>query len=254
MPRDDSALRRLIKAEIGLQFPPVLVLPQLRGAWYFSSVNSNGNLIDASAQSRTLTNTGSVTFDVDDYLPYGSLNGSSQGFTRGDESHLDITGDLTLISIAYFDNTAASEEAMAGKWTTTGNQRSYLISRDSDGTLKGYVSSNGTAETTVNSTQVVAAGDWVFGAVRYTASSELAIFTGFQGGDGGALEKIVNTTSIPASINNSNADFSIGAVNVSTSATAFLDGRVSITFLCAAAVSDDMLNATYAKIRQLFDV
>ena len=252
---DMAAIRRKILAEIGLQFPTTLVLPQLRGAWLFSSVNASGNLIDTSGHGKTLTNVSTVAFDVDEYLPYGILNGSSQYFTRADEAHFDITGALTLISIAYFDNTASALEIIAGKLTAQSNQRSYALARTSGGKIQGRISGDGTTEITISSTVTIASGDLVFCALRYTPSTALDVYTGFQGGVGGGLEKATNITSIPASLKNSSADFSLGVRNVSAGTkVAFLTGRVSITMLCAAALSDDTINQVYTQLRQLYDV
>lgn len=246
--------RNFVLQTIGMVWPSAVLLPQLRGAWLFSSINAGGDLIDTSGHGKTLTNTGTVTFSNDDYMPYGILNGSSQYFTRGDEAHFDITGAHTILSWDYYDDTASTEEVIAGKWTIGGNQRSYILGRDGDGTYQAIVSDNGTNETTVNSTQVVASGNWTFGASRYNPSTELAVFVGYQGADEGILEKSVNTTSIPASLFNSNADFTLGALNISTTPDKQLAGRKAMTFLCAAALSDNFINMIYSQSRTILGV
>ncbi len=253
MSRDIARLRNFILQSVGMVFPSPLLLPQLRAAWYFSSVDAGGDLIDTSGHGKTLTNSGTVTFGVDDYLPYGILNGSSQFFNTADEAHFDITGALTIISIDYFDNTASAIEAMVSKNNVTGNERSYFMYRDSNGKAVMLVSSNGTAETIATSTTVIASGNWVFTAGRYDPSTELAIFLGFQGGDEGVLEKVVNTTSIPASINNSTAQFALGATQ-SGGPASHMAGRKAMTFICATNLSDNFINMVYSQVRTILGV
>jgi len=251
---DSATVRRFVNQATGLLYPIHLVLPQVRGAWYFSSVNAGGDLIDTSGHGKTLTNAGTTTFAVDEYLPYASLNGSTQYFSRGDEAHFDITGDITLISIAYFDNTASGIETIVGKWNSVGGNASYILYRDANGKAVGLITDDGSTTHGAISTTTITSGAWAFCAMRFTASSETAVFLGFQGGDGGKLEKVTNTTSVPASIFNGNGEVAIGALNTGGTPGLMLTGRVGMTYVCAAALSDDILNQAFAQTRRLPDV
>lgn len=251
--RFNARLSNQIRREIGLPYDITSILPQTRGAWNFAYVNESGNLLDHSGQARTLTAAGSPTFAVDTYMPYATLDGSTQYFSRADEAGFDITGNLTQLSWAYFDTTAAAAEIIAGKDTAAANY-SYFMQRDANGKLSCVVSVDGAALTFAVSTTVISSGNWAFCALRYTASTELAAFLGFQGADDGILEKVVNTTSIPASLFNSNADYTIGAGNVTTTPAFHLDGRVAMTYLCADDLSDNYINMFYSQTRALLDI
>ena len=239
-----------------LSYPLYSALPQLRAAWLFSSVDENGDLFDTSEQDRTLTNVAAAPFLVSNFAPYATLDGAAQHFTRGDEAGLRVTGALTLISLVNFDAAFSAFDPIAGKWQAAGsNNRSYLLQRKgADGLLRAQISTDGTAVVFVDSTTVVVPSNWAYCVLRFDPSAELSVFLGLQGGDNGTLEKVVNTTGIPASIFNSNADFTIGAINAATVASNFIDASVSLTFLCAAVVSDAMLNQHYAQVRQLFNI
>ena len=251
---DIAIVRSLIKAETApFRFPTHLTFQETRGQWLFHSVNRSGTLFDTSEQGRSLTNTGSVTFATDDYLPHGILNGSSQYFTRTDEAGLRVTDALTLISVPNFDAAPGAFEPIAGKWRTTTANRSFLLSRNVSGNAVANVSVDGSANTTSTSTTVITASDWAYCAMRFDPSTELAVFLGFQGGNEGALEKVVNTTSIPASIFNSSAAFSLGVLNAGTTPSNHTACKISQTILIASAVPDEILNQHYTQVRALYD-
>lgn len=211
---DMAAVRRTILAEIGLQFPILFMLPMTRALWLLSNVDENSDLFDSSGQGRTLSETGTVTYSFDEYMPYAVLNGTTQYFKRADEAGLDITGALTMGGWFYFDNTASADEFIIGKWQERNNRRSYALKRNSSGKIVAIVSSNGTAETTVTSTDTVASGVWVLVVLRYEPSNELSVFVGQEGGSGGTMVENSNTSSIPASLNSDTAKFAVGVRDI----------------------------------------
>ena len=254
---DMAAIRRKILDEIGLQFPIQFMLPRTRAFWSVSHVSESDHLRDLGGGLTTveLFDIGTPTWGVDGYMPYTGLNGSSQYFSAADHAGLDITDALTMGGWFYFDNTASAEEAMIGKWREQDNRRSYLLRRDASGNIEAVVSSNGTAEISQASTDIVPSGTWVFSVLRYDPSNELSVFIGQDGGAKGVLKEDLNTTSIPASINVSIADVAVGAVDTTGTAKDYMAGRFGgFGFLCNAVLSDDLLNQLYAQSRQLIDV
>jgi hypothetical protein len=216
-----------------------------------SSIDETQDAYDISGQSRKMNAVGTPTFGVDNYLPYAEYDGASQYHTRADEAGLDITGNLTLGGWFYFNNAAGSDETMFGKWSITGNIRSYGLHRKTDGKIEARVSSNGTAETVQESTDAVGASTWAFCALRYVASSELSIFVGLPTVPGSVLSEDINTTSIPASINSGASQLSVAVREVGGTPAAYADMRAAMLFLCATDLSDDHLNMFYAQTRRL---
>lgn len=217
------------------------LLPELRGLWAFSSVNESGNIIDLSGQGRTLTNNGTATRAIlPSGLPYAIYNGSTQYFSRADEAGLDITGALTIGG--WFYAAALADVGLIGKFAfTAGNYKSYLLRiLDATGAIRFTVSADGSASVAINTATGIATGSWHFIAGRFTPSTEIAVFV-----DG---VKTVNTTSIPASLYNSNQPLQIGAYDAGTK---LFTGRSAPCFLSAAAIPDDLLYAHYAMARPL---
>jgi hypothetical protein len=100
----------------------------------------------------------------------------------------------------------------------------------------------------------VAANTWAYVGMSYDPNNSLKVFLGQNGGDDGLLEVVENTTSIPASIFDSNANFAIGAQNTSGTPSDFMAGRASMAFLCNALISDKIHNLIYAQTRELLVV
>lgn len=249
--RRSPKLARLIKQAVGLVWPIYYLLPETRGIWSMSAIDESQGSRDSSGHNRHLTGSGTPTFGVDNYLPYAEYNGSSQYHTAADAGALDITGNLSIGGWFYFNNAAGSDESMFGKWTTTANQRSYGLRRDTDGTIEARVSVNGTAEIVQASTDTPAASTWFFCAMRYIPSSELSVFIGLHATPGAALAEDLNVTSIPASLNNGSSQLSVAVREVGGVKAAYADMRASMLFLCAASISDDHLNMLYAQTKPL---
>lgn len=231
----------------GEVFAEFMTLPHLRGFWPLGNI-SEALYTDVSGQGRHLTAGGpSYPTQVwrDNGMHYVEFNGSTAYLTRADEAGLDITGSLTLGGIFRLDRSASSQ-GILGKYNATGNQRSYLLVEQSTA-LQFYVSSNGTALTGLSSsvsyTGIGGAGSWAFMVGRYTPSTEVAIFVN------GTWTR--NTTSIPASIFNSTANFQAASYG---GAANFLDGAACFLFLSATAVSDTIIDRLWQKSRPFFSL
>lgn len=248
----DRAIARIRKLESGgainTQPGPAmgafLALPELRGFWPFSSVNESGNALDLSGQARTLPEIGTATRGItDNGMPY--VNTSPSGyFDRPSETGLEITGALTLAGWYNFNAVAANTfNSIAGKMGSSTSRSFGLSAFDASNQIIAGVSSSGTADTASARMPFYSPGVWVFLALRFTPSEEIALFVN--------RDKATNTTGTPpAALYNTTGDFSVGRHSGSAAA----NGRVSMWALCAAAVPDKVLNNLYEISRGLFGV
>lgn len=242
--------------EIGLAplVAPFLAVPGLVGSWPMSSVDlSSGDAYDISGQGRRMTYTGNPTYNIyNSITPYIDLDGTGDYLALADAADLDITGTETIYAAAvrgltmggwFWTDISATDQNLMGKWNVTGNLRAYTLNITAANALGGHVSLDGTSQTSVGSSGVITAGEWFFAAMRFTPSVELADWLNGT--------KTVNTTSIPASIFNSTAEFQIGARSAGTS---LLNGRASMCFLSANALSDALITSLFNETRGYYGV
>lgn len=157
-------------------------------------------------------------------------------------SHLDITGALTLGGW-FYPQTLGTLQGLMGKWIQTAtNNRSYRLVKTAANVLEASVSSNGTAAVTVTGVTTLIVNTWVFAAMRYTPSTEIAVFTNNV--------KATNVVGVPASLYDSLATPETGR----TDAGNYFNGRVGVTFLCAAALTDEQLFLLYSQARAAMGV
>lgn len=215
-----------------------LTLSQLRAFWPMSSVDESENVYDASGQGRTLSPQTDPSFGTEGLIPYLLLNGSHY-LSRADEAGLRITGALTLGAWFYFD-TLGSAQALIYK--LDGALNSYYIVRDSNGFPQfGIYNSN--THHFITGTTAIATATWTFIVGRFTPNSELKVWAN--------TNTDTNTSSIPGSIDADTAPLTVGATG---GGGAILDGRVAFPFICAAAVSDEIVTNLFENTRHLFGV
>ncbi len=224
------------------------LLPGLRGVWPMSSINSGGDVYDLSGQLRTLTQTGAPTLGYATTLGLGpclTMDGSTQWLHRNDEGGLAITGAMTC-GLWFRLNDLVSPEVdrhLLSKWVATSNQRSWSLYVDeADGYIEADITTDGSTVKAVLNDDETFANCWYFVAMRFTPSTELALFV--------YDEKWVNITGIPATIYDSTAPLEIGSIG--HGGTIDLNGKVSLAFLCAYALSDAEINQLYYLSRPLF--
>jgi len=234
----------------------LLALPGLRGLWTMSSVDENGDALDLSEQGRTLTNNNTVTFGRDGLAPYANfVSASSQYLSRADEAGLDITGTESYIANPgltlggwFYATTAPGTtgiEVLIAKRIGGASNVAYTIHRTNGGAggvVDGGIG-NGVTTNLATTSSVMQANTWYFLAMRFTPSTEVAIFLND--------EKDTVATAF-ASIVNNNKAIGIGAYG--NGSGGFLDGRASLCFLCASALPDAIINNIYRQTRALFGV
>lgn len=211
----------------------------LRGYW-LGSKDENGAIYDQSGQGRTLTNTAGVDNPATTGgMSYYLFNGTTQYLTRASEAGTAITGTLTFGMWMNF--TTVASVTFAGRYGAAANH-SYAM-QTSGSAFQGVISNTGTADIVINSGFIPAARQWCFVVLRFTPSTELALFVNGV--------KYANTTAIPASIFAGTAALQFGA---SSANSQFLAGRIGMPFLSSFNLPDGYLSRLYDVSRTLFSV
>lgn len=177
---------------------------------------------------------------INSYVDF--VRASSNYLSRADEDALSIHNDLTLGTWVYFDaESTGVATGIMGKWYEAGNERSYVIYKDSSDKIVFSVSVDGAVAVSVNDLGAnYAESQWFYVVGRYNPSTELALFVNGMW--------YINETSVPATIFNSAEDFEIGRYNRSN----YLDGRISHAFICAYAVPDRFICSVWSHSKALY--
>ncbi len=256
---DNQVLPERTTAEIkawAAAFPIFMSLTGLRGFWPFSATNVGGDAMDQSIHGNYLTAAGDVYHAYDGLAPYVYYDGTGDYHYRADNAGLSITGTETYIKAGqrglttggwFYPEDVATAQALISKWGASGNY-SYILSFD--GTVAGdppefTITDDGTNIDTVRSTVGLTASQWCFIAGRYNdadSGEELAIWKDST--------KTTDTTA-RASIKDGNGPFNIASAS---SGSSLYTGRVSMAFICAAALSDDTIEKIYKRTKALFGV
>ena len=231
-------------------------LPALRGLWV-SSLDESGDVYDFSEQGRKLTNPGPALVGLDDRWPYLQFDGSNDYLYRGDEAGLDISGAESFVESAYqgltaggvfrFDDlSGANNMGVLGRWKTTGNQRSWLLYlRDTTQRLQAVASDNGTSTVmSIASSKVLGSKDYYFCVFRFVPSTSLDVWVN-------DTKDSDTAGTLIATLFNTSAQFNVMAYNDGAAANRN-QGREVFSFLCAAALSDDLIELIYANCAEVF--
>lgn len=140
---------------------PVPVLDRAVGVWLASAYDAtNTRIFDLSGRGHhaaqvDATNPLPLKWTGTNYLYLPGVSGNY--LSTPDAATLDITGDIEIRArVALTDWTPAAETQLVGKWTVTGNQRSYKLSVNTNGTLLFQNSTDGAVGTVVSHTSSVA--------------------------------------------------------------------------------------------------
>lgn len=223
-------------------FGTYMYTPSLRGFWNMAAIDSSTNVMDMSPHGMTLTNNGATAFLVAALTPYALMDGVNNYLSRATEANLAITGRLSLSTWVYFGTAAGSAEFIVGKKGAAG-QLGYYLYRNTSGLVTAEISTNGTATTQVVSTASISTLTWYFVAMVYNPSTELSVWVN--------TTETTNTTSIPATVHNSTAPFTVGASGVPDQ---FLTGRITNVILSATNISDTQVFALREQSRVNFPV
>jgi hypothetical protein len=235
-----------------------LYLAGLRGFWPMSTI-SNSVSKDFSPIARHLTATNTPQVGIDEFTPYTQFTSANSEYASvADNADHDITGTETgtqsgirglTMGMWVYPDTLAASQGLAGKFLSTGNQRSYRLYYHI-GTNKFLFEVSGTGASPTNqvlSSSTASATEWVFLAGRFDPSTEIKIWMSVNG----VLETNTSGASIPASIFNSTSSFTIGRDEAGAS---HMDGRAALCFLSAAYLDDDVIFALFEHTRVLFRI
>lgn len=236
-----------------------LSMPGVIGVW-LGAVDRDGGaavnaIVDATGTQSPMVKVNNAFVGIDStrpYLHYMDFGGNNDEFSVGSSSNNRITGAETIMlspglswaAWVRFDNTASAVEPYISIWRESTNARGYRMYRDASGYITFAVSSDGTAVTTAAHTTVTGANEWVFTAGRFTPSTELAVWRN--------LEKVTNTSSIPASLYASMAgDFRFG--NQDNPSPLCINGKMGFPlWLSIAAVPDSEIERFYTATAPMF--
>lgn len=227
------------------------MFPGIRGIWSGAAVGALGQARD-EINGLHLTNNNDAQFGYKSgtLVPRILYNGSTQYHSRTDEAALDITGTeayinqngLTIGAWVQFDVAAAAVEMIVSKWAAPSNL-SYNINRQASGVLRFSITNDGSTAVNVDTVATIAQDTQYFVCGRFTPSTE--IMARING------TFVTNTTSIPASIFSGSGNFELAANGGGSN---LMDGRITLAFLCAAAVSDAHLDTFFQFTAPLFGV
>jgi len=218
-----------------------------------ASLDSNGDVYDLSEQDRTLNYNGG-SYAYTGLVPLLSLGGGAGAYlNRLDEAGLDILGTeawiadkgLTIGGWFNFDRLTA-QEFLIGKASTVAATSSYWLSFRGDvaNDPVRFNISDGAALDTVDVQITPSTSSWTFVVGRYDPSTEIKVFAAQ-----GTLESNTNAVGIPAALNNSGVDFTVGADSTGANR---LQGDVSACFLCACRLSDTLISSIWHHTRALY--
>lgn len=222
----------------------------LRGLWPMSTVFTSANAIDHSHNARTLTANGTPVYRSTGITQYADYDGANDWHARADEAAMDILGNEAYIGGGQRGMTVGgwfrfgilgSVDTLIAKSNGVA-QQSFLLVKSALNviTMNIYAAGGGGGAVTVGAGTVLA-DTWYFFAGRFNPSIELALFT-----DG---VKETNAAGLPATIFNSTADFTIGAMSGGINKLA---GRAALCFYSAARLSDTEILSLYHISRPLF--
>lgn len=212
----------------------------LRAAYLISSRDENGDIFDISGQGRVMTNNGGVTFGVNGQQPYAIFDGATQWFERPDEAGLDITGALTIGAWIYNnDPLSGTGSRIIRKGPNAVADPNPNLSYSLN--FQQFVVNDGAARTIITSPNVVY-NKWCFQAGVYYPGTKIQFWRN---------NEIVESASAPAALCNSPTPVTIGA---SSTPGEFFPGYITLAFICADSLSEDVLRAFYGVSRNLFGV
>jgi hypothetical protein len=228
-------------------------LTGLRGLWTMAAYDGSGNAEDHTNGDLQLTRNGDPTYGYDGLVPYVALDGTGDYFNRADEAATSITTTdgyssapgLTLGAWIYGSDPDSSQMVLA-KITNAPSYSYYLAYRGDVAVdpMEFLISDDGTNTDVVRSS-AYASTNWHFVVARFCdadTGAELAIFVDGQ----------KNTASTArASIFDGAQQFCLGGYEGGND---LFNGRISLAFLCAAALPDDMIGALFQQSRALYGV
>lgn len=221
-----------------------LGLPGLRAYWPMNAFDASGNAIDQAGLDLVLTYNGNPGYNVTTQgAGYLDVDGTGDYLSRPDEASLDIVGTETCVASAqrgltvggwFWADTTVANAGYIAKYDNTVAGSSFALVQSATDTAVFFIYSGAVSNGVLAANSQVSTGAWHFIVGKWSPSTEHSLFID--------TNKTTDTTSIPATINNSTAVLEIGRLPVAAVA---LNGRVSNCFMCAMALSDTAISNLY---------
>lgn len=190
-----------------------------QGLWHLNEIS--GNLIDSSSNGNNLN----LTSGSPVYGQFGKFSTAlrftgtdAKYINDGQQTGLDITGDITIEAWVYKTQAAVSYEVIVGKWQEVDNHRSYALLVGPNNRARFWLSSNGRTDgvATIEANSVLPLNQWVHLAGVYNGSN-LYIF------QNGAL---TSSTPYNGGIVNKQAFLAIGNAESLGGSQSFFNGLI----------------------------
>lgn len=221
------------------------MIPQLRGFWPFSSADESGNVIDFSGHGHTLTNNGSMTFGMENNIPYGLMRGSEY-LSRSGEGTLAVSNELTFGGWFYFtEDPIGALHFLMGKADFT-PVTAWEYSLESNGNKVSFIVRTSTQRfDTITVNDELEPNKWFFIVGRHNGAS-----------DGTKQRIFINNRNLEITgdkadgdIQDAGSTFTIGARDLTGGD---FEGRACLCFVAAAELTDQHLAMLYNRTRYLF--
>lgn len=215
-------------------------LPQsayIQGWWRLDD-----NFNDSSGNGNTLTETSGT-------IPFVSGKiGKAADFEAGDTEYLiradadvvglDMTGEITICAWIKTESIGSAEEVIVSKWDYGNNKRQYAMWITTGSKLRFAVSSNGTANTTIDSTSSItnATLTHVAGTLNQTTDKIQTYINGSANG---------SSVSYTSDLYNSPTAFTIGCCFNNGSPSLYFDGLIDEVIIWNKCLTAEEVDQVY---------
>lgn len=223
-----------------------MYLPRLHALWPIGLRNEAGTtLTDLSTNGRSLTVATSTPLDVDVFIPYAGMDGTNNYYLfRTDASgglDFNTTSSFTFIGWVMQDVAQSGARYVMAKATNLAATSQYALYL-SGGQFTFEVYDSVTTLFSVTSTVTIEYGKWNFVACRFEASNNFSLYVNGT---------MTNGSSIPTSLANTAASFTLGQRGDLSSSTR-LDGKIAICSFTLGACPESVLFTLYQSTKPAF--
>jgi hypothetical protein len=215
-------------------------IPGLVGFWPHGDRDIGGHGLHLVGVSTIITH--ALDNNVVPYVQY-DRSGSAE-LWHGDNANLSITGTESYVLSGYKGMTMGGwwqvsqaptvQENLMSKWNVSPNKSWLLYKSATAAAISVALSSDGSTNTNNwNSSIAPPEDEWFYCVMRWVPSTEIKVYYGLATDND--LTTDSTTSSITASIHDASSRFQLGSVD---SATDYLDGRSSMSFLIRGKVPD----------------
>jgi len=242
-------------ARWGMLISSYLALPGLRGFWPMSAAGVSGEALDLSGLGNHLTNTNSAEFGNEGLIPYTRYDGTNRHSITdaGSSNAFDILGSeafivspgLTFGFWCKFDSDAGGgADTLLAKFDTSSDAYRFYRRTSGNGGVGRFDIDDGATTINAEGPTELVSDTWYNVVCRYNPLIEIEYLLN-------NAQDASNESSVPATLNNSTQNFTIGALS---DGTQDYEGLISLAFICASYLSDEILFALFEQGRVLFGV